>query len=101
MNAIELGGNAARTGMVGTTSCRSFTNPDRSVTLLILNPDGSLHCQEPEQPGASRSARLELAAPLALSQQFKQFIAQVLHLAIDTLNVDRLELHISESHVDN
>jgi hypothetical protein len=96
MHAIELGGNAARTETVGNPSCSLFTPTDRSHTLLILNPDGSLHCQESEQSHARRHARLEFSATLALSRRFKYIVAQVIHFAIDTHDFDRLELRVSE-----
>ncbi len=100
MNAIELGGSAARTETVGTPSCSRFTHTDRSDTLLILNPDGSLHCQEPAQSESRRHARIELPAVLALSQQFKYIVAHVIQFALDTRDFDRLELHVSEPRLE-
>ncbi len=96
MHAIELGGNAARTEIVGNPSCSLFTHTDRSYTLIILNPDGSLHCQEPEPNASRRYARLELSTSLALGQSFKHIIAQVIRFVFETHDFDRLELHVSE-----
>lgn len=98
MKTVIMGVDAAMTEGTHGLPYQPSSQTDRSRAVIILERDGSLFYQEPDQhQDAGNNIHGAMPAGLVAVDEHNDLIERIFHFAVDALGLNRVELHVADT----